>query len=113
MLNKDCAIENETLTLQSPFQGVLPIYKYPKVIQGPNINEMGPNDGDFQPEKYFECPVLDHKVEKIDLSFKWKDQVIYRNMDDFASLSLNWEPTLSQLNHILTPFPRPLPNLLI
>ena len=59
------------------FQGVLPIYKYPKVIQGPNINERGPNDGNFKPEKYFKCPVLDHKVEKIDVSFKWRDQVIF------------------------------------
>lgn len=56
------------------FQGVLPIYKFPKIIQGPNINERGPNDGNFEPEKYFECPVLDHNVEKIDVSFKWKDQ---------------------------------------
>ena len=64
----------------SLFQGVLPIYKYPKVIQGHNIDESGPYEGHFHPEKYFECPVLDHMVEKINVSFQWKDQVIYRKM---------------------------------
>ena len=79
------------------FQGVLPIYKYPKVIQGPNINERGPNDGNFIPEKYFKCPVLDHKVEKIDVSFKWRDQVIFWKIPDFPSLSLTYLRSTSLL----------------
>jgi hypothetical protein len=70
----------------SLFQDVLPIYKYPKVIKGPNIDGSGPYEGHFHPEKYFECPVLDHKVEKIDVSFGWKDQVTYRKISNHFHL---------------------------
>ena len=55
------------------FQGVLPIYKYAKVIRGPNIDESRPHkkrkglnpplDGHL-PEIYFKCPILDQKVKK-------------------------------------------------
>ena len=45
-------------------------------VEGPDIHERGPHDGNFEPTKYFKCPILDSKVEKIEMSMKWKDQVI-------------------------------------
>ena len=32
-------------------------------------------DSHFSPKEYFRCHNLNHHVEKIDVSLKWKDQV--------------------------------------
>ena len=58
------------------FKNVLPTYPKPEVIYVPDLNEyQHGRDGDFIPKEYFRCPDLDHHVEKIDVSLKWKDQV--------------------------------------
>ena len=54
------------------FQSILPIYEYSKIIYGPNIIEIRPHGGGFEPGIYLKCPILDHKVEQIELSLKWK-----------------------------------------
>jgi len=64
---------NLSLTCKQ-FQNILPIYKYPRVVKGPNVDERGPHDGNFVPTEYFRCPNLDSKVERIDMSMRWKDQ---------------------------------------
>ena len=54
------------------FQNILPVYKYSKIIYGPNIIETRPHNGNFEPGIYLKCPILDHKVEQIELSLRWK-----------------------------------------
>ena len=61
-----------SLTCQR-FRKILP--NYPHVINGPDVNESGPYDGHFVPTKYFQSPVLEDSVERIEMSMAWWDQV--------------------------------------
>ena len=45
------------------------------IINGPDVNEGGPPDGHFVPTKYFQSPVLEYSVERIEMSMAWWDQV--------------------------------------
>jgi len=56
------------------FQAILPIYKYPRTVEGPNIDKRGAYAPHFLPIEYLKCPILETKVEKIDMSMNWKDQ---------------------------------------
>ena len=51
---------------------ILPCFKECK---GPNVDERGPNDGDWTPEWYFDMPRLTSSVQKLIISMTWKDQV--------------------------------------
>ena len=64
------------------FQAILPIYKFPKIIRGPNIKERGPIDGNLVPSEYFRCQNLITRVGKIEMSMTWKDQVL--NLQDLS-----------------------------
>ena len=61
-----------SLTCQR-FRKILP--NYPHIINGPDVNESGPYDGHFVPTKYFQCPILEYSVERIEMSMAWWDQV--------------------------------------
>ena len=65
------------------FQAILPIYKFPKVIRGPDIDERGPRDGHFLPSEYLRCQDLITRVEKIEMSMTWKDQVTINYKEPF------------------------------
>ena len=43
-------------------------------LPGEKINRSGPNYGDFIPELYFESPIMNQRIKKITLSFRWRDQ---------------------------------------
>jgi len=60
-----------SLTCQR-FRKILP--NYPHIINGPDVNESGPYDGHFVPTKYFQSPVLEDSVERIEMSMAWWDQ---------------------------------------
>ena len=61
-----------SLTCQR-FRKILP--NYPHVINGPDVKEGGPPGGHFVPTKYFQSPVLEFSVERIEMSMAWWDQV--------------------------------------
>ena len=61
-----------SLTCQR-FRKILP--NYPHIINGPDVNERGPRDGHFVPTNYFQGPVLEYNVERIEMSMAWWDQV--------------------------------------
>ena len=57
-------------------QNILPSFPRPKFVKIPDSSEnQKTNDANFTPKEYFRCPVLEHNVEKIDISLKWNDQV--------------------------------------
>jgi len=60
-----------SLTCQR-FRKILP--NYPHIINGPDVNERGPRDGHFVPTNYFQGPVLEYNVERIEMSMAWWDQ---------------------------------------
>ena len=54
------------------------MYKYPRTVEGPNIDidvDIDAYEPNFLPIEYLKCPILETKVEKIDMSMNWKDQV--------------------------------------
>ena len=62
---------------------ILPIYPPPLIIKGYNFEErqcegiLGQKwDGYFQPKRYFQSPLLESKVDHIQMTMKWKDQVL-------------------------------------
>ena len=55
---------------------ILPIYPNPLIINGPNVDErQHHSDGHFTPKKYLLSPILESRVERIDMKMKWMDQV--------------------------------------
>lgn len=57
------------------FKNILPTYPKPEVIHVADLNEHQEwQDSHFSPKEYFRCHNLNHHVEKIDVSLKWKDQ---------------------------------------
>lgn len=60
-----------SLTCQR-FRKILP--NYPHIINGLDVNERGPRDGHFVPTNYFQGPVLEYNVERIEMSMAWWDQ---------------------------------------
>ena len=44
-------------------------------ITGEDFHKRGPNEGDFEPETYFEGPEMNQGAKSIKMNFKWKDQV--------------------------------------
>jgi len=61
---------------------ILPIYPPPLIIRGYNFEErqcegiLGQKwDGYFQPKRYFQSPLLESKIDQIQMTMKWKDQV--------------------------------------
>ena len=58
------------------FKNILPTYPNPLIIKGPNVDErQHHSDWHFTPKKYFQSPILESSVERIDMKMKWKDQV--------------------------------------
>ena len=62
---------------------ILPIYPPPLIIRGYNFEErqcegiLGQKwDGYFQPKRYFQSPLLESKIDQIQMTMKWKDQVL-------------------------------------
>ena len=62
---------------------ILPIYPPPLIIRGYNFEErqcegiLGQKwDGYFQPKRYFQSPLLESKIDHIQMTMKWKDQVL-------------------------------------
>ena len=43
--------------------------------KGPLVNQLGPNDGHWTPEHYFDTPILTSRPQKVTISMKWRDQV--------------------------------------
>jgi len=43
-------------------------------IPGEDLRRWGPSDGHFEPEHYFDSPVMDLRVRSITMTFKWQDQ---------------------------------------
>jgi len=43
-------------------------------IPGENLERRGPRDGHFEPEHYFDSPVMNQKVRSITMTFEWVDQ---------------------------------------
>ena len=44
-------------------------------LKGSTIDQKGPSDGNWIPEKYFDTPKFASKVKKLSISMKWRDQV--------------------------------------
>ena len=66
---------NLSMTCQK-FKNILPTYPNPLIIKGPNFDErQHHSDWHFTPKKYFQSPILESRVERIDMKMKWKDQV--------------------------------------
>ena len=69
-------IPNKVIDLHFFLQNILPSFPRPKIVKVPDSNEnQKMNDAHFTPKEYFRCPVIEHNVEKIDISLKWNDQV--------------------------------------
>ena len=45
------------------------------VIHGPGINQIGPSDGHWTPEFYFNAPKLTSRLKTVTISMSWHDQV--------------------------------------
>merc|ERR1712037_681015 len=81
------------------FKNILPSFPRPKVVKVPDSSEnQKTNDAHFTPKEYFRCPVMEHNVEKIEISLKWNDQG-WGNRKGNVWLQLR-----------RTPMPRPNPN---
>ena len=64
-------------------RNILPNYPQPLIIRGYNFEErqcegiLGQQwDGYFRPKRYFQSPLLESKVDHIEMTMKWKDQVL-------------------------------------
>merc|ERR1711915_677304 len=44
-------------------------------LEGEDFKKYGPGDGCFEPETYFDGPIMCQKIKSIKLNFRWKDQV--------------------------------------
>merc|ERR1712228_1129592 len=43
-------------------------------LEGEDFKKCRPGDGCFEPETYFDGPIMCQKVKSIKLNFRWKDQ---------------------------------------
>ena len=69
-------IPNKVIDIHFFLQNILPSFPRPKIVKVPDSNEnQKSGDAHFTPKEYFRCPILEHNVEKIDISLKWNDQV--------------------------------------
>merc|ERR1712228_51265 len=43
-------------------------------LEGEDFKKYGPGDGCFEPETYFDGPIMCQKIKSIKLNFRWRDQ---------------------------------------
>ena len=46
---------------------------------GPDINQLGPKDGHWTPEFYFNSPKFTSRLRKVTISMRWNDQVYMKH----------------------------------
>ena len=51
---------------------ILPVFLHKN---GPDINQLGPRDGHWTPEFYFNSPKFTSRPKKVTISMRWNDQV--------------------------------------
>ena len=51
---------------------ILPVFLHKN---GPDINQLGPRDGHWTPEFYFNSPKFTARPKKVTISMRWNDQV--------------------------------------
>ena len=65
---------------------ILPVFLF-QIEHGPDINQLGPPDGHWTPEFYFNTSKFKSRVKKVTMSMRWNDQVqlnyyIYRDLQN-------------------------------
>ena len=85
---------------------ILPIYPPPLIIRGYNFEErqcegiLGQKwDGYFQPKRYFQSPLLESKIDQIQMTMKWKDQVLDHCWHEEVHLFWIMHPTESWVRY--------------